>query len=94
MDNTLIRSAKCAECGTDMLWTQNAWPAEEKTDAAYRCMTGHVVDPSTTRQCPECGVHDTERAEKVGAHEHFKCLRCGTAFDTRDRRRAEAGARA
>ena len=81
MENTLIRSEKCPECESDMLWTQNAWPVELKTEAAYRCLRGHVLDPSTTRQCPNCGVHDTERLTGDDGRERFRCFRCATAFE-------------
>jgi DNA-directed RNA polymerase subunit RPC12/RpoP len=80
-ENTLIRSAECAECGAEMLWTQNAWPADDRTEAAYRCVNAHVVDPATTRQCPKCGVHDTELLASVGGQERFRCFRCGQSFD-------------
>ena len=78
MENTLIRSEPCGTCGAPMLWTQNAWPVDTHTSAAYRCPNQHVVDPDTTRQCPKCGVHDTHR---VGAGEtDFQCYRCSARF--------------
>ena len=61
MENTLVRSKPCAECGAEVLWTQNAWKSGSTGSAAYRCVNGHVIDPTQTRQCPNCGVHDTER---------------------------------
>jgi predicted RNA-binding Zn-ribbon protein involved in translation (DUF1610 family) len=82
MENTLIRSEPCGNCGADMLWTQNAWKAEGTgtSNAAYRCLNGHVLDPSTTRQCPVCGVHDTRVVEEVDGRQEFRCARCGHAF--------------
>src|SRR5438045_1428072 len=59
-DNTLIRSLPCGDCGEQLLWTQNAWRANGSAGAAYVCRNGHVVNPALTRQCPACGVHDTE----------------------------------
>jgi hypothetical protein len=82
MDNTLIRSSPCRQCGAQMLWTQNAWPADTNKEAAYRCTNGHVIDPATTRQCPRCGVHDTEVLGVAGdGRENVRCVRCGNAFD-------------
>ena len=63
MENTLIRSERCPDCGEEMLWTQNAWPLDSHSDAAFRCHNGHVSDPATTKQCPACGVHDTRHVE-------------------------------
>jgi predicted RNA-binding Zn-ribbon protein involved in translation (DUF1610 family) len=80
MDNTLIRTERCPQCGAEMIWTQNAWPPGSETEAAYRCHSGHVVDPATTRQCPECGVHDTRLTEKADGREHYRCQRCGASF--------------
>jgi predicted RNA-binding Zn-ribbon protein involved in translation (DUF1610 family) len=60
MENTLIRPAPCPQCGAQMLWTQNACDADASSNAAYRCVNGHVLDPAGTRQCPACGMHDTE----------------------------------
>ena len=60
--------------------TQNAWATNGHTDAAYRCGNGHVQDPTTTRQCPQCGIHDTHLASEVDGIQHFSCLRCGAAF--------------
>jgi endogenous inhibitor of DNA gyrase (YacG/DUF329 family) len=80
MDNTILRSLPCAECGADMIWTQNAWEDEAGTGAAYRCLNGHVLDPSTTRQCPACGVHDTVLLKSEGGTQAFRCARCGEPF--------------
>ena len=80
MENTLIRSAPCPSCGSQMLWTQNAWQDDDVTSAAYRCPQGHVLDPATTRQCPVCGEHDTEIVGQAGETQHFHCLRCGKPF--------------
>jgi predicted RNA-binding Zn-ribbon protein involved in translation (DUF1610 family) len=76
MENTLIRSSPCPECGDRMLWTQNAW----QRSAAYKCVNGHVLDPATTRQCPGCGLHDTELVGGAEAASQFRCFRCGTTF--------------
>jgi hypothetical protein len=80
MENTLIRSEPCADCGSEMLWTQNAWKLDGTTNAAYRCMNGHVLDPSTTRQCPACGVHDTVLVGEIDGRQEFRCSRCGEPF--------------
>jgi DNA-directed RNA polymerase subunit RPC12/RpoP len=80
MENTLVRTGPCIECGGKMLWTQNAWPPEHETDAAYRCSNGHVLDPALTRQCPNCGIHDTHPVADAGAGLQFTCARCGTPF--------------
>ena len=81
MTNTLIRSEPCPECGADMLWTQNAWHAGDTVGAAYRCANGHVIDPALTRQCPDCGLHDTVRLS-VSDHKHqYRCLRCDNTFE-------------
>lgn len=80
MENTLIRSQPCPDCGSEMLWTQNAWPAGGTTDAAYRCLNGHLLDPSTTRQCPECGVHDTTLVDEADGRQNYRCSRCGASF--------------
>ena len=80
MENTLVRSDPCPECGGMMLWTQNAWHADGVHVAAYRCQAGHLVDPATTRQCPACGVHDTRMTAGDGAGGQFTCGRCGRAF--------------
>jgi Zn ribbon nucleic-acid-binding protein len=79
-ENTLVRSVPCAVCGTELLWTQNAWRTNGHASAAYVCLNGHVVDPSETRQCPACGVHDTEvMADGDGVHQ-YRCRRCGREF--------------
>lgn len=80
MENTLVRTRPCAECGAEVLWTQNAWKSGDSGAAAYRCLNGHVIDPAQTRQCPACGVHDTERLADANGLEQFQCRRCGTAF--------------
>ena len=80
MENTLLRSSPCPECGGEMLWTQNAWKTGVTGRAAYRCLTGHVVDPSTTRQCPACGVHDTAPVADQGGVAQARCARCHVQF--------------
>ena len=82
MENTLVRSAPCPECGADLLWTQNAWKTGDTARAAYRCLTGHVVDPSTTRQCPTCGIHDTEFVEARDGRAQSRCTRCKQLFES------------
>lgn len=80
MDNDLVRSQPCARCGAQMLWTQAAWRSDEGTAAAYRCLNGHVLDPATTRQCPQCGFHDTEVLNETGGRQRCRCFRCGHEF--------------
>jgi predicted RNA-binding Zn-ribbon protein involved in translation (DUF1610 family) len=80
MENTLIRSEPCPQCGEEMLWTQNAWRSNDVASAAYQCVNGHVLDPDTTRQCPNCGLHDTTRAGGTAGQQEYRCLRCGTVF--------------
>ncbi len=80
MENTLVRSKRCAECGAEVLWTQNAWKSGDTGTAAYRCLNGHVIDPAQTRQCPSCGVHDTEWLDDAEGVKHFRCTRCATDF--------------
>ena len=81
MENTLIRSQPCLECGSEMLWTQNAWKTGDSGAAAYRCANGHVLDPAKTRQCPSCGVHDTVLLDgDADGRQQFRCARCGTPF--------------
>ena len=80
MENTLIRSAPCVECGAEMLWTQNVWHENGVHGAAYRCSNGHVIDPAMTRQCPACGVHDTAMLADEDGRQQYKCLRCGESF--------------
>jgi predicted RNA-binding Zn-ribbon protein involved in translation (DUF1610 family) len=79
MENTIVRSVNCPECGAELVWSQNAWSADH-TSAAYRCLNGHVLDPSTTRQCPACGVHDTALLKTASGVQHFRCARCGNSF--------------
>ena len=84
--NTLIRSEACPSCGARMLWTQNVWPTGNDLvkAAAYRCDNGHLLNPNVTRQCPDCGIHDTrivERPEHAG--DVFCCNRCGHLFTRR-----------
>ncbi len=81
MENTLFRSSPCPECGADMLWTQNAWKAGEVGQAAYQCQNAHVADPSTTRQCPSCGIHDTTLLGERDSRQQFRCTRCAEAFE-------------
>ena len=82
MENTLVRSSPCPECGGDMLWTQNAWKTGDTGRAAYRCLTGHVVDPATTRQCPTCGIHDTEFVGEHDGRLQSRCTRCKHLFES------------
>ena len=82
MENTLRRSTPCPECGGDMMWTQNAWKAADGGQAAaYQCQNGHAVDPVTTRQCPSCGIHDSELLADKDGRQQFRCMRCGERFD-------------
>jgi NMD protein affecting ribosome stability and mRNA decay len=64
-----------------MLWTQNVWAHGDYRAAAYRCLNGHLLDPSTTRECPTCGVHDTRITESGddGQTTHV-CHACGARF--------------
>lgn len=83
MENTIKRTAPCPECGAETIWTQNAWRegAPDDMRAAYRCLNGHVIDPTTTRQCPACGVHDTTLlTDSGGGRQEFRCARCGQLF--------------
>ena len=82
MENTIMRSAPCSECGAQMLWTQNAWRADSDgvANAAYRCVNGHLLNPSTTRQCPACGVHDTVPLSSDSGRQNFRCAHCGKSF--------------
>jgi len=80
MENTLLRSSPCPECGADMLWTQNAWKSGETTNAAYRCPNGHTLDPSLTRQCPVCGSHDSVMLNDQEGRQQFQCARCAERF--------------
>jgi len=82
-DNTLARSQSCPECGAMMLWTQNVWPdvSTGRKRAAYQCLNGHQLDPATTRQCPHCGVHDTQTIEHATAEQSsWICNRCAGHF--------------
>jgi len=80
MENSILRTAPCAECGAEMMWTQNVWPPGAETSAAYRCLNGHLADPSTTRQCPKCGVHDTTLVTSATGQQFFRCAQCGEPF--------------
>jgi len=80
MENTLVRTEPCAACGAKMLWTQNAWPPDRQVEGAYRCPNGHVIDPDATRQCPNCGIHDTSALGEAEGTARFSCHRCGTTF--------------
>ena len=81
MDNTLVRSSPCLECGGDLLWTQNAWKTGNTGVAAYRCANGHVIDPALTRQCPTCGIHDTIVEDDRDGRQHLRCARCHGVFE-------------
>ena len=84
MANAITRSAPCQDCGAEMLWTQNACHADDETRAAYRCSNGHTLDPSLTRQCPNCGVHDTVLMDGMAGAEgaqRFRCAGCAQVFD-------------
>lgn len=80
MENTLLRSSPCSECGAKMLWTQNAWKTGDTAQAAYRCQNGHMLDPSLTRQCPACGIHDSVMLHDGNGREEFRCMRCAELF--------------
>jgi endogenous inhibitor of DNA gyrase (YacG/DUF329 family) len=81
MDNIMVRSSPCPECGADMLWTQNAWKSADSGRAAYQCQNGHLLDPSLTRQCPDCGIHDTVLLDDRDGHQQFRCARCAATFE-------------
>ena len=81
MENTIVRSSPCSECGSEMLWTQNAWKTGDTGQAAYHCQNGHVLDPSLTRQCPVCGLHDTVLLDDRDGRQQFRCARCRKAFE-------------
>ena len=80
VENTLLRSEPCATCGAQMLWTQNAWHVGDAASAAYVCVNGHVIDPTLTRQCPTCGLHDTTLIDASNGRQQYRCLRCGAVF--------------
>jgi predicted RNA-binding Zn-ribbon protein involved in translation (DUF1610 family) len=82
MENTIKRTEPCPDCGAEAIWTQDAWRDEPGGEprAAYRCLNGHVIDPSTTRQCPACGVHDTMLLGTTGGRQQFQCAQCGQSF--------------
>lgn len=63
-----------------MLWTQNAWAHGDNRAAAYQCLNGHVLDPHTTHQCPQCGVHDTHPITSP-EDRTFACNRRGNQFE-------------
>jgi predicted RNA-binding Zn-ribbon protein involved in translation (DUF1610 family) len=79
-ENTLVRGEPCPTCGAVMLWTQSVWTdagaGSMAARAAYRCVNGHLIDPSQTPQCPACGIHDTAKAES----DRHRCRRCGFTF--------------
>lgn len=79
MENTLVRSSPCPECGAAMMWTQNAWKTGDTGRAAYRCQDGHTIDPVLTRQCPSCGIHDTVPDGEL-QNGRFRCTRCAEVF--------------
>jgi hypothetical protein len=76
----MLRSTPCAECGAELVWTQNAWKAGDTGQAAYSCQNGHVVDPTLTRQCPACGIHDTVLLDDTDGVQRFRCAACREAF--------------
>ena len=79
--NSLRRSTPCPECGEMMLWTQNAWMNGDSRAAAYRCLNGHVTDPVDTRECPTCGVHDTQfLLQAAPGPNAYACNQCGARF--------------
>ncbi len=80
MDNALTRSSACPECGSDMLWTQNAWKTGDTGKAAYRCANEHVIDPALTPQCPACGIHDTALTGGREGRQEFHCSQCAEDF--------------
>jgi hypothetical protein len=69
------------QCGAEMFWTQNAWRSGDEARGVYRCSKGHLIDPTLTRQCPNCGLHDTTRIDALDGKERYQCFRCGNAFD-------------
>ena len=81
MNNVMVRSSPCGECGAELLWTQNAWKVGDTGHAAYCCENGHVVDPAVTRQCPACGLHDTVLLGDKDGRQQFRCAACREAFE-------------
>ena len=79
MDN--LRSQPCPECGASMIWTHNAWKTGDTGLSAYSCENGHVIDPTETRQCPVCGVHDTVAVGEQDGVQQLRCDACGTSFE-------------
>jgi hypothetical protein len=77
----VVRSSRCSECGSEMLWTQNAWKTGDTGQAAYCCQNGHVIAPSVTPQCPGCGIHDTVLLSAERGRQQFRCTRCEEAFE-------------
>ena len=59
---------------------RNAWKVGDTSSAEYTCAAGHVIDPSETRQCPKCGVHDTVLLSDVDGRQEFRCAQCGELF--------------
>jgi predicted RNA-binding Zn-ribbon protein involved in translation (DUF1610 family) len=80
LNDGITRSEPCPQCGTDFVWTQNAWTQEDAPRAAYVCANGHVIDPNDSRQCPHCGVHDTRLLSEAAGRQQFRCSRCGESF--------------
>jgi len=80
MSHGLARSQPCPQCGAEVLWTQNAWKVGNTASAAYVCTNGHALDPDQTRQCPKCGVHDTNLVGDVTGRQEFRCAQCGESF--------------
>ena len=81
MKNVMVRSSPCEECGAELLWTQNAWKIGDTGQAAYCCANGHVVDPTVTRQCPVCGLHDTVLLGDKDGRQQFRCAACRETFE-------------
>jgi predicted RNA-binding Zn-ribbon protein involved in translation (DUF1610 family) len=82
MSYGITRSQPCPQCGAEVIWTQNAWKVGDTSGAAaYSCASGHVIDPSETRQCPKCGVHDTVLLSDLEGRQEFRCAQCGEVFE-------------
>ena len=85
-ENTLVRGDPCPTCGAVMLWTQSVWTdagaGALAARAAYRCVNGHLIDPSETPQCPACGIPDTGRTGPG----RYRCRRCDFTFQSRRNR--------